>query len=58
MKIEWLPVAEEDLDSQLTYIEERNPWAAIDMGDAVEAAVLRLEEQPRSGRPGRVRGHS
>lgn len=56
MKIEWLPVAEEDLDSQLTYIEERNPWATIDMGDAVEAAVLRLAEQPRSGRPGRVRG--
>jgi toxin ParE1/3/4 len=30
--------------------------AAIDMGDAIEAAAARLGEYPESGRPGRVRG--
>jgi toxin ParE1/3/4 len=56
VKVEWLPAAEENRSSQLAYIGERNPWAAIDMGDAIESAVLRLAEQPRSGRPGRVAG--
>ncbi|MGO4727863.1 MULTISPECIES: type II toxin-antitoxin system RelE/ParE family toxin [unclassified Inquilinus] len=56
MKIEWLPAAEANRDSQLTYIGERNPWAAIDMGDAIEAAILRLAQHPHMGRPGRIRG--
>ena len=55
MKVEWLPVAERDRESQLAYIADRNPWAAIDMGDAIEAAVSRLADFPRSGRPGRVK---
>ena len=56
MRIEWLPIAEQNRESQLAYIAERNPWAAIDMGDAIEAAVLRLADHPRLGRPGRVPG--
>ncbi|MGK9231540.1 type II toxin-antitoxin system RelE/ParE family toxin [Inquilinus limosus] len=56
MKIEWLPVAEKNRDSQLAYVAERNPWAAIDMGDAIEAAVQRLAEHPHIGRPGRHKG--
>lgn len=56
MRVEWLPVAERNRESQLTYVGERNPWAAIDMGDAIEAAVQRLADHPHSGRPGCVAG--
>lgn len=42
MKIEWLPEAERNRESQLAYIAQRNPWAAIDMGDAIEAAIVIL----------------
>lgn len=56
MKIEWLPIAERNRESQLDYVAERNLQAAIDMGDAIEAAVGRLPAHPHSGRPGRVRG--
>lgn len=56
MRIEWLPIAEQNRESQLAYIGERNPWAAIDMGDAIEAAVSHLADHPRIGRPGRIKG--
>ncbi|KGM34536.1 type II toxin-antitoxin system RelE/ParE family toxin [Inquilinus limosus] len=56
MKIEWLPVAEKNRASQLAYVAERNLWAAIDMGDAIEAAVERLVEHPHIGRLGRREG--
>jgi toxin ParE1/3/4 len=49
-------MAEEDRDSQLAYVAERNPWAAIDMGDAIEAAMQRLAGHPQIGRPGRFKG--
>jgi toxin ParE1/3/4 len=54
MRIEWLPITEQNQEIRLAYIAERNPWAAIDLGDAIEAAVLRLADHPRLGRPGRV----
>ncbi len=56
MKVEWLPLAERNRESRLAYIGERNPWAAIDMGDAIEAAVRYLVENPQMGRRGRVKG--
>lgn len=56
MKIEWLPIAEQNRDSQLAFIAERNPWAAVAMGDAIESAILRLADHPRLGRPGRILG--
>lgn len=56
MRIAWLPLAVRNRDSQLAHIAERNPWAAIDMGDAIGSAVRRLAEHPRLGRPGRVKG--
>jgi toxin ParE1/3/4 len=56
VKTAWLPEAVRTLDSQLAYIAERNPRAAIDMGDAIEAAVARLADYPESAPPGRVRG--
>jgi toxin ParE1/3/4 len=52
VRIEWLPVAVRTLQGQLAYIGERSPVAAIDIGDAIEAAVGRLADYPRSGRPG------
>ncbi len=56
MRIEWLPIAERDRDSQLAYIGDRNPGAAIKMGDAIEIAVRQLADHPHIGRPGRVKG--
>ncbi len=56
MRVEWLPEAKRNLGSQLAYIAERDPGAAIDMGDAILATVARLAGYPESGRPGRVRG--
>lgn len=56
MKIEWLPEAARNLTAQLEWIAERDPWAAIDVGDAVHAAVGRLADHPAIGRPGRALG--
>jgi len=54
VRVEWLPVAERNRESQLAYIGERNLWAAIDMGDAIEAAVRHLVDNPHMGRLGRA----
>lgn len=56
MRVEWLPIAVVERENQLAYIAERNPWAAIDMGDAIETAVQQLAHHPQIGRPGRVEG--
>ncbi|MDG3443780.1 type II toxin-antitoxin system RelE/ParE family toxin [Nitrospirillum amazonense] len=56
MKIEWLPAAQREFGNQIIYIADRNPTAAVRIGDAVEAAVEQLAQYPRSGRPGRVAG--
>ena len=56
MNIEWLPSAARTLEAQISYIAERNPQAAVDMGDAIEVAVSRLADFPESARPGRVPG--
>ncbi len=56
MKVEWLPIAEADRERQLDYIAKRNLRAAVNMGDAIEAAVSRLSRHPHSGRLGRVNG--
>lgn len=56
MKVEWLPVAERNRDSQLLYIAEHNPSAAMAAGDAIMTAAVRLGAHPHSGRPGRVAG--
>lgn len=56
MRIEWLPEAARNLTAQLEWIAEHNPWAAIDMGDAIHAAVSRLAAHPAMARPGRVAG--
>ena len=56
MKIEWLPEAARNLTAQLEWIAEHDPWAAIDVGDAVHASMERLADHPAIGRPGRVPG--
>ena len=56
MRVEWLPEADRNRESQLAYIAKRDPRAAIAMGDAIEAAVARLADHPESARPGRVHG--
>lgn len=54
MRIEWLPDAEKNLTAQLEWIADRDPWAALDMGDTIFAAVGRLADHPAMARPGRV----
>jgi toxin ParE1/3/4 len=56
VRVEWLPEAERDLTAHLEWIAQRDPWAAIDIGDNVIAAVDRLKDHPAMARPGRVAG--
>ena len=56
MRIDWLAAAARNRASQITYLAERNPRAALALGDSVEAAVRRLADYPYSGRPGRIAG--
>ena len=56
MNVEWLPEVEHNLKSQIDYIAEHNPQAAIDMGDAIDAAVPRLADYPEGAPLGRVPG--
>jgi len=56
VRIEWLPEADRNLAAQLDWIAESDPWAAIDMGDTIHAAVNRLADHPAIARPGRVAG--
>ncbi len=51
MRIEWLPEALRNRETQLAYIGEHDPAAAIHMGDATEAAVVRLAAFPESACP-------
>lgn len=56
MNVEWLPSAARTLEKQLSYVADRNPRAAVDLGAAIEVAVSRLADFPESARPGRVPG--
>lgn len=56
MKVEWLHEARRNRQSQLGYIAERNPAAAIRLGDAIADATARLANFPEIGPRGRVEG--
>lgn len=56
MRVQWLPVAVRDLHDQLDWIADHDTWAAISVGDAIEAAVARLADYPGLARSGRVAG--
>jgi toxin ParE1/3/4 len=56
VKVEWLHEARRNRESQLAYIAERNPAAAVRLGDAIAAAVVRLSNFPEIAPRGRVEG--
>ncbi|MGH6912851.1 MAG: type II toxin-antitoxin system RelE/ParE family toxin [Geminicoccales bacterium] len=56
MKVEWLREARRNRESLLTYIAERNPAAAVRLGDAIAAAAARLANFPEIAPRGRVEG--
>ena len=51
----WSPTALAHLRAIYDYIVADNPVAALEVQEAIEQAVGRLQENPRLGRPGRVR---
>ena len=56
MNVEWLPEAERNFTHQLEWLAERNPRAAVEMGDAILTVVARLPDHPEMARSGRVAG--
>jgi toxin ParE1/3/4 len=56
VRVEWLGEAERSLTAQLEWIAEHDPWAALDVGDAIHTAVGRLADYPAIARAGRVPG--
>lgn len=56
MRVEWLPEAQRSLSAQLEWIAAHHPWAALDVGDAMHAAVGRLGDDPAMAPSGRVPG--
>jgi len=51
-----LAAAKRSRASQIAYIAERNPQAALDMATAIRVATDRRASYPHMGRPGRVNG--
>jgi addiction module RelE/StbE family toxin len=56
MRLVWGKQALADRRAIFDYLESRNPIAAIDMDEAIEAAVQQLRSFPNMARPGRVEG--
>ena len=56
MIIDWLPEALRNRFDQLDYIADDNPLAAADQDDEIERQVNMLQDHPKMGRPGRVKG--
>ncbi len=54
--IEWLAQANRNRFEQLDYIAQDNPLAAADQDAEIERQVNMLLQQPKLGRPGRVKG--
>lgn len=54
-RVVWSETALDDLEAGISYIAERNPQAAHDIADRIDAAAQKLGEHV-SGRPGRVEG--
>lgn len=56
MNIFWTNQARDDRISIYEFIEEHNPFAALELDDSFDAKVAHLLENPRLGKPGRVNG--
>ena len=52
----WLQRAIQDRDSQLDYIAQANPMAAVSQGDRIAEQIEILQQHPQMGRPGRKQG--
>lgn len=55
-KVKWTRTALRNLDTEMDYIAEDRPEAALRMIERIRSAVSRLVDQPSLGRPGRVVG--
>ena len=56
MRIRWTKPAATALGAIQDYIADENPRAAFEVVQRIRIAVNQLEEHPKSGRTGRVRG--
>ncbi len=56
MRVRWTEPAAAALGKIQDYIASENPRAAFEVVQRIRIAVSQLEEHPRSGRTGRVRG--
>ncbi len=56
MRIRWTEPAATALGKIQDYIASENPRAAFEVAQRIRIAVSQLQEHPRVGRPGRVRG--
>ena len=56
LDLEWKATAVADLMAIVDYISDDNPDAAQALKDEIEAKILRLRENPRLYRMGRVHG--
>lgn len=54
MKLLWTARAVADLTGIADYVSERNPAAAIALGERLRTAIEKLPDFPMAGRPGRV----
>ena len=56
MKVFWLPRGIADRDTQLEFVAQDNPRAAVEQGDRIARLVAKLPQNPEMGRGGRVQG--
>ena len=56
MRVRWTEPAAKALESIQDYIAKDNPQAAFEVAQRIRLATGQLEEHPKIGRPGRVRG--
>lgn len=56
MTIEWVPTAESDFYGQFVHIAEKDPAAAVAVGDRIMAHIEHLNANPSMGKPGRRAG--
>lgn len=56
MLLFWTPEAFADRDAIYTYIEERNPQAALALDERFASRAAAVAGNPMMGRPGRVSG--
>ena len=54
MKVKWLELALDDLDSAIEYIETENPPAALRVAERIWQASKLLSANPEMGRIGRI----